>query len=404
VIEFRLVVFIMKYIRKNNFIHIFSLLFASAILKYIFTPIITDGTNIWLKLVTILVIMAIGAGFVLKECANIIEETTDILAKKTKLAGGLLQSFGTAFPDMALGVMAAIISLRLMSTDYALAVNFAIIAAATTFGSNIYNIAHAIWCVMRQNMADSKSKEIFMFPFIRKGGMVKPLMEHLQKPHLTEIDTALNVLNALTILTATVAITMVLFGRVDSPPPMVRGDLYQLIRPVGVVIFLLCILVMYIFRKTKRPENPNEKVAEEEKSYGEKPILFVWINLFVSGIAILFAAESMVEAVRVFCDITGIPFVLAGVLAGVIGCLGEILVVHNYSIHPKGRIADALTGVAMDNIVTTMGASIVAIMGGIFLGGNALILIFVIILTLNTVLIWQISRLKNSLFKYLIAG
>jgi hypothetical protein len=54
---------------------------------------------------------------------------------------------------------------------------------------------------------------------------------------------------------------------------------------------------------------------------------------------------------------------------------------------------------AMDNIVTTMGASIVAIMGGIFLGGNALILIFVLILTLNTTLIWQIAKLKNFYLK-----
>jgi hypothetical protein len=46
-----------------------------------------------------------------------------------------------------------------------------------------------------------------------------------------------------------------------------------------------------------------------------------------------------------------------------------------------------------------MGAAIVAIMGGIFLGGNALILIFVIILALNTMLIWQISRLKNYFYK-----
>jgi len=67
----------------------------------------------------------------------------------------------------------------------------------------------------------------------------------------------------------------------------------------------------------------------------------------------------------------------------------------NFTVNPKGRIGDALVGVAMDNIVTTMGASIVAVMGGIFLGGNALILIFVIILALNSVLIWQISKLKN---------
>lgn len=123
----------------------------------------------------------------------------------------------------------------------------------------------------------------------------------------------------------------------------------------------------------------------------------MWVHLLISGIAILLAAESMVHAVQAFCEITGLAIVLAGVLAGLIGCLGEMIVVHNYSVNPKGRLADALVGVGMDNIVTTMGASIVAMMGGIFLGGNALILIFVIILTLNTFLITQISKLKNYL-------
>lgn len=63
----------------------------------------------------------------------------------------------------------------------------------------------------------------------------------------------------------------------------------------------------------------------------------------------------------------------------------------------KGRIGDTLVGVTMDYIVTILGASVVAIMDGIFLGGNSLILIFIIILTANTLLIEQISRLKNSL-------
>ena len=104
----------------------------------------------------------------------------------------------------------------------------------------------------------------------------------------------------------------------------------------------------------------------------------------------------MVNAVKIFSDITGLPFVVTGILAGVIGCLGEIIVIHIFSVHPNGRLGDAVVGVAMDNIVTTIGAAIVAIMGGIFLGGNALILIFILILTLNTILIWQISKLKNN--------
>ena len=107
----------------------------------------------------------------------------------------------------------------------------------------------------------------------------------------------------------------------------------------------------------------------------------------------------MVGAVEMFCDMLNIPFVMAGILIGVIGCLGEMIVVHNFSINPNGRIGDAIVGVSMDNIVTIAGASIIAIMGGIFLGGNSLILIFVIILCSNSVLIWQIAKLKNYFIK-----
>jgi len=40
------------------------------------------------------------------------------------------------------------------------------------------------------------------------------------------------------------------------------------------------------------------------------------------------------------------------------------MVIHNYTVNPKGRIGDALVGIAMDNVVTTMGAAAVAMMGG----------------------------------------
>jgi hypothetical protein len=99
----------------------------------------------------------------------------------------------------------------------------------------------------------------------------------------------------------------------------------------------------------------------------------------------------------VFSHLAHVPFVITGILAGIIGCFGEMIIVHNFSVHPRGRIGDAIVGVAMDNIVTTLGASLVAIIGGIFLGGDSLILIFIIILAANTLLIEQITRFKNSL-------
>jgi len=363
-------------------------------MRFVFDGFLEEHYALPLRVAALVVILFFGIFFVLKGTAKIIEETTGVLSHRTKLAGGMLQSIGTAFPDMVLGVVAAIISLRLAKTDYNAAVNYAIIAAATTFGSNIYNIGHAFWCVLRQNLANKIGKSILMFPFIKGLGTVRPIKEHAVKPNLEEFDNSIDILNVLTILTAVVAISMVLFGKVANPPSSTNGDLYQMVRPVGFVIFFLGVFFMYRFRRAKREEH-RLSVEEEENYYQKKSNKVIFFHLLFSGIAIFLAAETMVNAVKVFSDITGTPFVVTGILAGIIGCLGEIIVIHNFTINPRGRLGDALVGVAMDNIVTTIGASIVAIMGGIFLGGNALILIFVIILTLNTMLIWQISKLKN---------
>lgn len=379
---------------KSPVFKLFTYMVGALFLRFYLEHFIDEQYDFWVRLIAVIIILLFGAFFVLKGTAKIIEETTGALSKKTKLAGGLLQSLGTAFPDMILGIVAALISLRLVKTDYPAAVNYAIIAAATTFGSNIYNIGHAVWCVFRQNLANKKNRPTLMLPGVKGMGTLLPLSQHKVKPSLKEFDTSIDILNVLTILTAVVAISMVLFGKVSKTPIGISGDLYQLVKPVGVVILILCIFVMYYFRKSEREES---RLAEEEEEnyYHKKSIFTILIHLVFAGIAILFAAETMVNAVKVFSDLTGLPFVMTGVLAGIIGCLGEMIVVHNFSVHPSGRLGDAIVGVSMDNIVTTMGAAIVAIMGGIFLGGNALILIFVIILALNTMLIWQISKLKN---------
>ena len=389
----------MKNILKNRFINIPVLVICSLILRFFIEEFIAKDYSLWIRVASISAILLFGGFFVLKGVAKIIEETTEVLSERTKIASGLLQSLGTAFPDMVLGVVAAVVSLSLVKTDYPRAINFAIIAAATTFGSNIYNIAHAAWCVFRQNLANKKESNVLMFPGTKIGGHVTPMKNHKTKPSLPEIDTSVDILNTLTILTAIVAISMVIFGQVANPPPNMNGDLYQLIKPVGYVILLLCIGIMFYFRKSKREHILEKEIEKEEKYYEKKSTWLILAVLIVSGIAILFTAESMVKAVESLCEITGLPFVIAGVLAGVIGCIGEMIVVHNFTVNPKGRIGDALMGVAMDNIVTTMGASIVAVMGGIFLGGNALILIFVIILALNSILIWQISKLKSYFLK-----
>lgn len=385
----------MKFL-KNKIIYILILLATAIILRFGLMMLLSEDYLNWFRIAIAIIILIIGAAFTLRGVANIIEETTEVLHERTHLAGGLLQSFGTAFPDMVLGIVAAVISLQLKATDQLMAINYAIIAAATTFGSNIYNILYAVWAIFRQNTANRLNQSLNMIPGLKIAGQVKPMAEHKLKPSREEFDASISVAAALTFITGLVAICMVLFGKV-AVPAGISGDLYQLIRPIGIIIFILAVFVIYYFRKSKHQRPQTEEIIQEEKYFTKKPNWLIWLSLALAGIAILLTAESMVRSIQVFCQITGLPYVVAGVLAGVIGCLGEIIVLHNFSVNPNGRIGDAVVGVSMDNIMTIIGAAVVAILGGIFLGGNALILIFVIILVANTLLIWQISKLKNYL-------
>lgn len=383
---------------KNQLGRIMLYVLVALILRFIIVDdFLARADYWWLQALLIIIVFTFGIAYVFRGTANVIEETTDVLKDRTKLAGGFLQSFGTAFPDMVIGIVAAFISLKVRDTDYVRAINLAIVAASTTFGSNIYNIIHAGWCIYRQNLANLKNKAVLMFPPFKFGGTLKPFKDHSVKPSMKEMDNSIRILIALTLLTAFVAVSMVLFGQVKDISGKISGDLYQLILPVGIVLFILCVSILYYFRKSQRPESPVVEVVEEERYYASRSTFRIWFDLILSGVAILFAAESMVKSMEAFSNLTHIPFVVTGIMAGLIGCFGEMIVVHNFSIHPKGRIGDAVTAVAMDNIVTTLGAAIVAIMGGIFLGSNSLILIFIIILASNTVLIGQISKLKNSL-------
>ena len=373
--------------RIKTFLTLVSLLALSAFLRFylIKGPLNTD--NLLIQLAVIIITLAIG-GIVIYQVANYIEDITTILKDKTGLAGGLLQAFGTAFPDMALGITAAIVSLSYAGTNQLLAIQYAIVAASTTFGSNIYNIAHAAWCIFRQNKANETGKTLKMFPVVG-GGKVQPLQNHHIKPKVIEINTAISVLVALSVLTTVVVLSMVFFGKI-TPPTEITGDLYQLKWYIGVIMVALILLTLYIFRK-----NYGSHQDDETNSFTNSHGIVLWMVLVICGVIILFTAESMVEAVVKFSEITHIPAVISGLLVGIIGCLGEMLVIHNYTVNPKGRIGDAVVGVAMDNIVTLLGASVIAIIGGIFLGGSALIAIFIVILCLNAVLIWQVAKLKD---------
>jgi hypothetical protein len=374
--------------RAKVYLKVLVLLAMAAALRFyvIKSPLAID--NIYIQLATVAFILALG-GLIIYQVANYIEDITSILKDKTGLAGGLLQAFGTAFPDMALGITAAIVSLSYAGTNQVLAIQYAIVAASTTFGSNIYNIAHAAWCILRQNQANAKKVDVKMFPLIG-GGIVQPLEKHHIKPKVIEINTAIAVLTTLTALTTIVVLAMVFFGRI-TPPAGITGDLYQLKWYIGAIMVVLIAFTLYLFRK-----NYGSHQDDETNAFFKFKAIEMWLVLIVAGVIILFTAESMVEAVVVFSEITHIPAVISGLIVGIIGCLGEMMVIHNYTVNPKGRIGDAVVGVAMDNVVTLLGASVIAIMGGIFLGGSALIAIFIVILCLNTVLIWQVSKLKDN--------
>lgn len=362
---------------------------SSIILHFGLLPLLSLTLPPVLKIILALTIILAGAIYPLSQSANLIEAATGILSKKTKIAAGLLQAFGTAFPDMVLGITAAIISLSYVTTDPAKAIAFAMIAAATTFGSNIYNIGHAAWCIWRQNHADRGGRALPMFPGFPSFGMVTPVALHKVKPKMPEIDVSVRVLTILTILTATVALAMVMFGHIGP-------ELYTLVRPAGGALMAICIAIIIHFRR-RGSFSGEESAAEESSTLTSNHPFYLWLALLTAGITIALTATSMVQALEIGSAVAHIPYVLSGALAGIFGCLGEMLVVHNYTIHANGRLGDAIVGVAMDNIVTILGAAIVAIMGGIFLGSTSLIVIFVIILALNTVLIDQISRLKTTL-------
>ena len=368
-----------------------GLTLASALLlRFGLLPLLSPALHPAMGTALAVVIIVAGAAYPLTRAAETIEAATDHLSSKTGLAAGLLQSVGTAFPDMVLGVTAAIISLSLLESDPTKAISFALIAASTTFGSNIYNIGHAIWCIHRQNRSDTLGRPLLMFPGLGQLGTVRPLAGHRRLPRQGELDTAIRVLTTLSILTAAVALCMVLFGHVGN-------NLYTLIRPAGGLLLAAAVYTLYHFRQGE--SSPEASEAGRLTPLAHLSSFWLWLSLAVAGTSIAFSAEAMVRALDYGASLIMLPPTVAGTLAGVIGCLGEILVVHNYTIHQNGRIADAVVGVAMDNIVTISGAAVVAILGGIYLGTSALIILFLVILALNTLLVSEISTMKTTLSK-----
>lgn len=368
---------------------------ASFFLYWGCVPFLSPDYSLIIRFLSISVILFIGTVFVLRVAGEVIENSTTLLSLKTGLASGMLQSLGTAVPDMSLGIMAAFISIQVYATDKEGAISFAILAASITFSSNIYNSLYATWCVWRQNQADRKHKRLALIPGMPRYGEVKPIHEHEVVPAVAEVDEAEDIINAVSALTVCIAILMVLFGQVRHNGD---GALYRLIQPIGVVMMILCLWIFLHFRKSKRASRAINKKKHHTITRSPNYIAILLFDLFVVVVSVIFAAKSMVEAAHELGVITHMPFILVGTLSGIIGCLSEMLVVHHYTVNPTGRIGDALVAVGMDNVVTILGAMVVAVIGGIFLGGRELILIFMAIMMSNTLLIWQMSKFKNTLF------
>jgi len=92
---------------KNQFFRIVIYIALALGLRFLVVDRILEGAETrWLQAAAIALIFGIGIGYVFRGTAKVIEETTDVLKDRTKLAGGLLQAFGTAFPDMVIGVVA----------------------------------------------------------------------------------------------------------------------------------------------------------------------------------------------------------------------------------------------------------------------------------------------------------
>jgi Ca2+/Na+ antiporter len=349
-------------------------------------------SNIFLNYIAIIIVIAIGV-YIILHIAHLIENTTSVLKDKIGVAGGLLQAVGTAFPDMIIGIVAALTALS-FPADSPDRIKFAILAAAATFGSNIYNVGHAAWCVYRQNRANDLDKPIKMFVWF--GHDINPMNTHTQVPKLHEIDNANALLTTLTVLTFFAAFFMVILGKQPAVDlPFLKGDLYQLNAVAGMLLIAVAVFTIFKFRK-----NTSAEIEEDHgNEFVGKNNFVITISLLLSGLIIFLTAQSMVLSVEHFTELSRFPLVLAGALSGLVGCLGEMVVVHNFTINPKGRIGDALVGVGMDNIVTLIGASIVAIMGGVFLGGSEIIIIFCGVLFLNTILLLQAGKLKNHYIK-----
>ncbi len=373
---------------KFNLTVLFVLVTTVALLSFFLTQY---KHFIWIYIALMLQLF-VGIYCIVKT-SKIIGAVSQSLKYQTGIAAGVLQAIGTALPDMAIGILAAILSVSEVSGDYYRSVQYGIVAGSTTLGSNIYNILFASWCVWRQDKSNRLKREVLMFPPIKKWGKLTPLSQQELRPSLKEISSSLTLLLILSAITAFVAISVVFSGTIENSSELFQQDIYKFNKGMALFILMACLFFIYEFRKAQLRGNGKDKIDQE----GTGSSMFRnWFSLLVATVILFVSAYMVIEAITRISELTNIPIEVLGMATALVGCLGEMIVIYDFSVHQSGTIIDAITGVTMDNFLTIIGTCFIALIGGIYLGSSAAIIIFIFIMLANTVLIVQTAKLRDE--------
>ena len=73
--------------KYNQLFSILFLIILSLILHFVCTLFLDEGYSTFIRLLSVVLIITVGAGVIIQRTANVIEETTDVLKDRTKIAG-----------------------------------------------------------------------------------------------------------------------------------------------------------------------------------------------------------------------------------------------------------------------------------------------------------------------------
>lgn len=331
--------------------------------------------------------------YLLRETSKIIQNATAVLKDRTNIMGKLLQPSGAAFSNIIIGVVAAILSWMLTTSDPVKSVNLSILATTTIFGSFAYIIFFAVWCIYRQNVANRKGKIISVVPLTGIAGLIKPIKLHKTNPKMEDFDNIMQIIGYFSFIVSLVTLGIIGFGKIIriSLTTGFYEILLQLSKPFGIVILLVCLGIILKYNKNK----PKKEIYDVDNIYGTLPTSRMLMDLSISIVIITFAAEAIVRSISLFAQLTHTSYLIMGLITAFIACIGEISKIHNHTINPSGKIPESLVNIFINNIVAIMVVSFVTVLGGLFRGNITSLIIFMLILLANTLLTQQVHNLKN---------